>query len=467
MTIYRFGPFRLEKEPMLLWSHQTMLPLGPKVVETLLALLEQPGEVLTKVYLLARVWPEGYVEEANLTQNIYVIRKALRTHYAADVIETVPRRGYRFTAPVTAEELAPSHAPAAQKKPNRFAVGIALAAALAIAATGPSIESAISHPTRSAALSDSGARLYAMGTYYWNQRTQTSIQKSIRYFEQVMHTDPRDARGYAGLAAAYAIDGDYGYGPLPKRVAFDRATRYANEALLLDRNSAPALSALGLAQMDAGKERAGQSEFRRAIAADPRYGPAHQWFGMSLLRAGDEFQAYSELQRAANLDPDSVAATDWLSEAAYMARRYRDAISYARQTLDLSPQRYDAYNTMGMAYEALGDYPDALRSYNTFARSCAACRGEAAALLAHAYAAMHDDAAAASQLKTARAALVTQTVDPEDVVTALVAMGRKNEALRMLQQHRRLLFPGALAIDPRMDPVRGDRRFRPYTQGPG
>jgi hypothetical protein len=58
-------------------------------------------------------------------------------------------------------------------------------------------------------------------------------------------------------------------------------------------------------------------------------------------------------------------------------------------------------------------------------------------------------------------------VDPEDVVTALVAMGRRSEALRMLHEHQRLLFLGALAIDPRMDPVRGDKRFKQYTQGPG
>ena len=464
MTIYRFGPFRLEREPLMLRVGGAPLPLGPKVVETLLALVEHPGEVLSKNDLLARVWPEGFVEEANLAQNIYVIRKTLRAHWAGNVIETVPRRGYRFTAPVTTGDIAPAQPVPPSRR--RIALVGAVAAALALVLGIGMSDVAHSRPSNLPSLSESGARLYAMGKYYWNQRTQSSVLKSIRYFEAVTHSDPDDARGYAGLASGYAIEGDYGYGPLPKGVAFARATAYAQRALEIDPGSAEALASLGLAQVDAGHETAGQLQFRRAIAADPRYAPAHQWYGMSLLRLGNGSAALRELQRAANLDPESVAATDWLSEAAYLARRYHDAISYARQTLDLSPQRYDAYNTMGMAHEALGQYREAISDYTTFERSCASCRGEAAALLAHAYAAMHDDAAAQVQLRQARAALATQSVDPEDMVTALVAMGRRAEALKMLQDRRRLLFPGALAIDPRMDPVRKDKRFAAFTQSP-
>ena len=468
MTVYRFGPFRLEKAPMLLWAGQTMLPLGPKVVETLLALVERPGEVLSKTDLLARVWPEGFADEANLTQNIYVIRKALRTHSRLDGIETVPRRGYRFTGAVTVEYAPAARATAAPRRSPRFAGAMAACAVVAALLTAAVIGSAGTRPaSASSRLSENGARLYAMGMYYWNQRTQGSTLKSIRYFEDVTRSDTRNPLGFAGLASAYAIAGDYGFGPLPKRVSFARASQFARRALSLNARSAQALAALGLAETDRGRELQGQAEFRKAIAADPAYAPAHQWYGMSLLRAGKGVQALRELQRAANLDPESVAATDWLSEAAYMARRYRDAVGYARQTLDLSPQRYDAYNTLGMAYEALGDYPDAVRSYKTFGRSCAECGAEAAALLAHAYAAMHNDVAAQAELGLAQAAMSTQQVDPEDIVTALVAMGRRSEALRMLQEHRRALVRGALAIDPRMDPVRGDARFRPYMQAPG
>ncbi len=90
--MYYFGPFRLDAERLLLTVGKRPLHLGPKVVQTLLVFVERPGETLTKGELLDRVWPEGFVEEGNLAQNVYVLRKVLRAHWN-DVIETVPRLG--------------------------------------------------------------------------------------------------------------------------------------------------------------------------------------------------------------------------------------------------------------------------------------------------------------------------------------------------------------------------------------
>ena len=100
MSTYEFGPYRLNVEQLLLTHEGTPVALGPKVVETQLALVEHSGEVLAKRALVDRIWPEGFVEEANLAQNIHVLRKTFRQHRSVDPIETVPRRGYRFTAPV-------------------------------------------------------------------------------------------------------------------------------------------------------------------------------------------------------------------------------------------------------------------------------------------------------------------------------------------------------------------------------
>lgn len=473
MTRYRFGPFRLDKEPLMLSLGEAPIALGPKVVETLLALVEHPGEVLTKAELLDRVWPEGFVEEANLAQNIYVIRKALRLHWDCDVIETVPRRGYRFTGPVAVERSEQPHiaAPALAapaSRPRRIGPLAAVAAAVALA-FGLTL-AAVAHSPRPAthgpALSADGERLYAMGKFYWNQRTGPSIRKSIRYFEQVAATDPHDARGYAGLAVAYAIEGDYGYGPLGKTASLTRAKAYADQALGLDPNSAEAHAALGLVEVKQHHDTAAQIEYRRAIALDPSYAPAHQWYGMALLHEGRGEEAFAELHSAAVLDPESVAATDWLSEAAYMSRHYAQAIRYAQQALDLSPQRTDAYQAMGMAYEALGQYRSAIGAYQRYAAACTSCRPEAAALLAHVYAASHNYVDAAAQLRIAKQGMAADKVDPEDVITALVAMGRRSEALQMIMRAQRSQLGGMLAIDPRMDPVRRDSRFRPFTQGP-
>lgn len=476
MTIYRFGPFRLEKEQLLLLLDGAPLPLGPKVVETLLALLEHPGEVLGKAELLERVWPEGFVEEANLAQNVYVIRKTLRAHWNCTAIETVPRRGYRFVGAVSVEVSAEAHlaqpsvaAAPPRRSVLRIAAGVALAAVMAVGIVAGTMDVARSRPSgpSTQGLSVAGARLYSMGKYYWNQRTAESVAKSERYFTAVIESDPKDARGYAGLASAYAIDGDYRYPPLSRTVALSRAAQYAQHALKLDRRSAEAYAVLGLVAVDTKQPQEGQAEYRRAIALDPNYAPAHQWYGTSLLMSGKGEAAFQELQKAANLDPESVAATDWLSQAAYMARRYRDALYYAYQALDLSPSRNDVYQTIGLSYEALGDYHAAISAYKTYGGTCTNCRFQAAALLAHVYAVSHDDQRARTQLTLAERGVAAKRIASDNVVAALAAMGRLNDAMTMLRRTK-AAEPGALlAIDPRMEALHADARFRELTQSPG
>ena len=77
------------------------VPLTPKAVDVLLALLERPGRLITKDELVQRVWPDTFVEEANLPYNIFTLRKALgETADNPEYVETIPKRGYRFKAPV-------------------------------------------------------------------------------------------------------------------------------------------------------------------------------------------------------------------------------------------------------------------------------------------------------------------------------------------------------------------------------
>ena len=73
------------------------VPLKAKAVDTLLLLIQHNGEVIEKDELMNLLWPDSFVEEANLTQNIYMLRKALGE---GQFIETIPRRGYRFAAEV-------------------------------------------------------------------------------------------------------------------------------------------------------------------------------------------------------------------------------------------------------------------------------------------------------------------------------------------------------------------------------
>ena len=101
---YEFGPFRIDVANRLVLRDGAPLALTPKAVETLLALVRHSGEILRKDELLTLVWPETAVDEGNLTQNIYLLRKTLGEGY----IETVPRRGYRFVGDVRSAGNVPS-----------------------------------------------------------------------------------------------------------------------------------------------------------------------------------------------------------------------------------------------------------------------------------------------------------------------------------------------------------------------
>jgi len=94
--IYSFGAFRVDGHERLLFKADREIPLTPKVFDTLLALIENSSHVLTKKELMQKVWPDSFVEENNLAQNISLLRKALGESF----IQTIPKRGYRFVADV-------------------------------------------------------------------------------------------------------------------------------------------------------------------------------------------------------------------------------------------------------------------------------------------------------------------------------------------------------------------------------
>jgi TolB-like protein/DNA-binding winged helix-turn-helix (wHTH) protein/Tfp pilus assembly protein PilF len=101
MQLYEFGPFRLDAGERLLSREGETVPLAPKTFDVLLAFVKQPGHLLDKEVLLKTVWPDSFVEENNLTDNIFRLRKALgEGENGQKFIETVPRRGYRFVADV-------------------------------------------------------------------------------------------------------------------------------------------------------------------------------------------------------------------------------------------------------------------------------------------------------------------------------------------------------------------------------
>lgn len=102
-TEISFGPFRLLPSQFLLLECDKPVQLGSRALEILVALVERPGELITKQELLARVWPNIFVEPANLSVHVSALRRTLRDGRDGNrFIINVPGRGYSFVANVAA-----------------------------------------------------------------------------------------------------------------------------------------------------------------------------------------------------------------------------------------------------------------------------------------------------------------------------------------------------------------------------
>src|SRR5262245_32076184 len=101
-SFFEFGPFRLDTVRRLLLREEEVVPLPPKALDTLLALVNNSDRVVEKSELMAVIWPDSFVEESNLTQNISLLRKALGERAGEHrYIVTIPGRGYRFVSSVS------------------------------------------------------------------------------------------------------------------------------------------------------------------------------------------------------------------------------------------------------------------------------------------------------------------------------------------------------------------------------
>lgn len=99
--LYNFGAFRLDPDERVLTREGEMVSLAPKVLDTLILLVQHNGRILEKDELIQLLWPNSFVEEGNLSQNVFLLRKILGDdRNGRSFIQTVPRRGYRFVAPV-------------------------------------------------------------------------------------------------------------------------------------------------------------------------------------------------------------------------------------------------------------------------------------------------------------------------------------------------------------------------------
>ncbi|HZR36454.1 MAG TPA: winged helix-turn-helix domain-containing protein [Nevskia sp.] len=122
---YRFGPFHVDGGARLLLRENQPVALAPKAFDLLCYLLAHPHRLIGKDELLKAVWPRGFVEEGNLSHNIFLLRRALgESPEEHRYIVTVPGRGYKFVGQLQPQAAAPAAASATAPGPDALSLAL-------------------------------------------------------------------------------------------------------------------------------------------------------------------------------------------------------------------------------------------------------------------------------------------------------------------------------------------------------
>lgn len=324
--LYEFGEFRLDCVERTLTREGSVVPLAPKVFDTLEILVRRNGSVISKKELMEALWPDAFVEESNLSQNIYTIRKALGNgNGSGHLIENVPRRGYRFNGevreigePVSTETNADGHeqpeaipAQIALQPPTRTP-WLAIAAGVlfvAIAAFGGYFLITRSSGGSSAVIAAQSPKPEAMQSYtrgmaiLARRGNDNRPEDAIDEFQKAVTLDPTFARGYAGLAEGFAAAARKAEFPQSTEF-YSKAKAAIQQALSLDPNSSEAYMISGLVKRSADWDWSGaESDLRRAIQLNSKNAQAHQRLGQLLSSLSRHDEALSAVTIATELDP--------------------------------------------------------------------------------------------------------------------------------------------------------------------
>lgn len=371
--VYEFGRFRVDANERRLLCDGKTVALPPKIFDTLLVLVENSGHLMSRDELMRAVWKDTFVEENNLTQYVSTLRKIL-DDTDEKLIETIPRRGYRFADVVResnggglvvervtrgqlriAEEIVEetSFLKHALTSPTRLAVVILLIVATGL---GAWIWNGRRQSVNAAATPDQEALdLYNRGRALWQTRDAKDLHEATTLLEQAVNTDPNFALAHAALADAYAFD----------YRLWNKAEASAREAIRLDPSLGEPHATIGFIRMFwEWKIADAEAGLKEAVRLSPNYATARQWYAFALHATGMAgAAALVEMRKALELEPDSPSINADMCQTLYFLRRFDEAIAQCERTLELDPRSYNANAHLYEIYNAKEMYREAVAAF--------------------------------------------------------------------------------------------------------
>jgi DNA-binding winged helix-turn-helix (wHTH) protein/tetratricopeptide (TPR) repeat protein len=416
-SLFEFGPFRLDVRRRLVWRQEALLEVPPRAVDLLAALVEEAGGVVPKEELLRRVWPDTFVEEANLSVNVSILRKALGDQPdGRPWIQTVPRRGYRFLGAARAQSEAPRSLavlPFATLGPEEadLALGLGMADALItrLAATGRVAVRPTGTVRRFAGADldpvEAGRQLGVDAVLDGRlQRSQTRLRLTLQlvptrggaplwaeqFDEEITHLFAVEDRVAERVATALVAElsaeerqrlgrrptqsleayqaycrGRFFWGHF-SRPWVEKAMRCFHEATVHDPRYALPHAGLADAFLVAGFAAAlppreawalAEESSRRALALDDRLPEPHVSAGfLRLLQEWDWEGAERELRRAVEVAAASTAPHQWLGLLLDLRGRREEAAASLRRAEELDPLSMVVSALVGLHHAFGGDH---------------------------------------------------------------------------------------------------------------
>jgi DNA-binding winged helix-turn-helix (wHTH) protein/tetratricopeptide (TPR) repeat protein len=379
---YRFGPFALDPDNAQLSRDGVPVKLAPQPFTVLQTLLEHAGTLVTRDQLRRIVWRDDHHVDFNAGLNFCLaqIRTALGESTTDPIyIATVPRRGYKFIAPLDVAAATAAGLPGdvpPSVTPVRLTRRWVGWVALAFTASVVTVAAVIWRPALFAAKAPESRSIDAItaferGTLDLADASPGELQARVRFFEDAIKHDAQFGRAYAGLAEARLMLAEY-RGDEPQR-AYAMAKASAQQALALDpelaeahavmaavlwqfnwdwpaaerhlrlaqRGTASPMVLLWASRFRAAQGRAGDALVlaERAVSLSPRSARMQANLGMMAVYAGDHARAVEACQRASSLIAKFTPADMCLVTAAAETRQLALAIRHARAVADGSPEQ--------------------------------------------------------------------------------------------------------------------------------
>lgn len=349
---YEFDGFRLDAETPGLWRDGRLVQIFPKALEMLVVLVGKHGEIVSRDELLETVWKDTFVEEANITYTVSLLRKSLRTRGNGQFIQTVPKRGYRFVAEVC-EVTANGHKHVelnadVARRFNRWNlaaisfVGLFLVTGFSLwwSYEKAAVSTEVSKREVPQQMTNLEARqAYARGRAVYDKKIPGNPEKAIDEYQKAITLDPTFALAYVGIADALSRQAR----DLPNDRAFEvvnMAKAAAYKALALDPELAEAHASLGLIYRIHERDWANvENNLKRAVELDPKYAYGHLWYAQMLAMVGRNDEAAAEIGLAIEIDPLTPDVKSGRLAILETRGEYAKGLRLARELADFDKER--------------------------------------------------------------------------------------------------------------------------------